>query len=189
MYAGNAALKGTGALSVAVPGELAGLHKVWKIYGKIPWNRLVTPAAQMAQNGFKISPFLYMQMAKTETGIMADKGLRKTFMKNDCLLKPGDTCYNKKLAKTLSEIARNGIKAFYNGSIGLKLVEDVKKAGGILTMEDLKNYQVKIREPVSIEVFGVNILGMPPPSSGGAAMSLVSEAVSLLTTSFFDIVV
>ncbi|XP_075491819.1 glutathione hydrolase 1-like [Primulina tabacum] len=173
MYAGNAALKDTGALSVAVPGELAGLHKVWTIYGKIPWNRLVTPAAQMAQNGFKISPFLYMQMTKTETGIMADKGLRKIFTKNGSLLKPGDTCYNKKLAKTLSEIARNGIKAFYNGSIGLKLVEDVKKAGGILTMEDLKNYQVKIREPVSIEVFGVNILGMPPPSSGGAAMSLI----------------
>lgn len=173
MYAGSAALKDTGALSVAVPGELAGLHKVWKIYGKIPWNRLVTPAAQIAQNGFKISPYLYLQMTKTETGIMADKGLRKIFTKNGSLLKPGDTCYNQKLAKTLAEIARNGIEAFYNGSIGLKLVEDLKKDGGILTMEDLTNYQVKLREPVSINVFGVNILGMPPPSSGGAAMSLI----------------
>ncbi|KAI3451101.1 hypothetical protein Pfo_007766 [Paulownia fortunei] len=173
MYAGNAALKASGAISVAVPGELAGLQNAWRKYGRIPWKRLVAPAAQIAENGFKISPFLHMQMMRTESGIMGDEGLRNIFTSNGSLLQSGDVCYNKQLAKTLRIISRHGTKAFYNGSIGLSLVEDVKKAGGILTQEDLQHYQVKVREPVSVDVMGVEIFSMPPPSSGGAAMSLI----------------
>ncbi|KAL3829922.1 hypothetical protein ACJIZ3_018724 [Penstemon smallii] len=174
MYAGNATLKASGARSVAVPGELAGLVDAWKKYGKIPWANLVTPAAQIAQNGFKISPFLYMQMTKTEAAIMADKGLRDIFTSNGSrLLEKGDTCYNKRLAITLRSISKYGTKAFYNGTVGQRLVEDVKKAGGILTMEDLRNYKVKRREPIKFNFMGMKLLSMPPPSSGGAALSLI----------------
>ncbi|CAK9166968.1 unnamed protein product [Ilex paraguariensis] len=173
MYAGNAALKASGALSVAVPGELAGLHKAWKQYGKLPWNRLVSPAEHLARNGFKISRYLHMQMVKTESGIMVDKGLHDLFTSNETLLKPGDICYNKKLAKTLRAISEYGVEAFYNGSVGLDLVRDVQKVGGILTMEDLQNYRVKLREPISADVLGLKILGVPPPSAGGAALVLI----------------
>ncbi|KAL0349888.1 UNVERIFIED_CONTAM: Glutathione hydrolase 1 [Sesamum radiatum] len=141
MYAANAALKASGVLSVAVPGELAGLHYAWKKYGRIPWNKLVSPSARLAKNGFKISPYLHMQMTKTESSIKGDEGLRSVFTSN--------------------------------GPIGVRIVEDVKKAGGILTLEDLQNYRVKVREPVSVDFMGVEIFSMPPPSSGGAAMSLM----------------
>ncbi|XP_011090593.1 gamma-glutamyltranspeptidase 1 isoform X3 [Sesamum indicum] len=173
MYAGNAALKANGVLSVAVPGELAGLHYAWKKYGRIPWKRLVMPAARLAKNGFKISLYLHMQMMKTESGIRGDEGLRGVFTSNSSLLQPGDICYNEQLAKTLRTISRHGARALYKGPIGVRLVEDVKKAGGILTLEDLQNYQVKVREPVSVGFMGVEIFSMPPPSSGGAAMSLM----------------
>ncbi|PIN05719.1 Gamma-glutamyltransferase [Handroanthus impetiginosus] len=173
MYGGNAAIKANGPLSIAVPSELAGLEKAWKKYGTIPWTRLVRPAAGIAENGFKISPYLHMQMRSTEAGIMGDEGLRNIFTSNGSLLQSGDLCYNKQLARTLRIIARFGTKAFYNGTIGFSLVKDVKKAGGILTVEDLHKYEVKLRKPVSLDVMGVEIFSMPPPSSGGASMSLI----------------
>lgn len=187
MYAGNVALKAGGVLSIAVPGELAGLHEAWEQYGKISWDRLVKPAAQLAHNGFKISPYLHMQMVKTESGIMADKGLRDMFTSNGSLLQPGDKIYNRKLAKTLKAISKYGVKALYNGTIGFNLVNDVRKARGILNMRDLQHYQVKLRKPISVDFRGVRILGMSPPSSGGAAMSLMLNILAqyegLLNTS------
>lgn len=173
MYAGNAALKASGPLSVAVPGELAGLTLAWSKYGKLPWKRLVAPAAVIAMKGFKISPYLHMQMVSAKSGIMADEGLRSVFTSNGSLLKLGGVCHNKELAKTLGLISRIGMKAFYNGSIGANLVKDVEKGGGILTREDLQNYSVKMRKPLRRAVMGVDILGMPPPSSGGPSMALV----------------
>lgn len=172
MFAGNAALKASGALSIAVPGELAGLHKAWKQHGKLSWERLVRPAENLAK-GFKISPYLHMQMVRTESGIMADKGLRDIFTSNGTLLQPGDTCQNKKLSQTLRKISKHGVQAFYNGSVGLNLIRDVRKLGGMLAMGDLQKYQVKLRKPISADILGHKILGMPPPSSGGAAMVLI----------------
>ncbi|KAK4716898.1 hypothetical protein R3W88_015236 [Solanum pinnatisectum] len=173
MYAQNAALKSSGVLSIAVPGEIAGLYNAWKQYGKLPWRRLVRPAAHLAHSGFKISPYLHMQMLRSESDIMANEGLNDLFTSNGSLLRIGDICYNKQLGKTLRALSTFGIRPFYNGSIGAKLIKDIRKSGGILTMEDLQQYQVRIREPIVADVMGFQIIGMPPPSSGGAAMVLI----------------
>ena len=178
MYAGNTTLKAKGGLSVAVPGELAGLHEAWRQHGRLPWKRLVQPAEILARRGFKISPYLRMQMGQTESDILEDKGLRSVFAPNGKLLKIGDKCYNKKLADTLRAISKFGPQAFYGGLVGLNLVRDVQKAGGILTMKDLKRYSVKQKEPISTNVLGLEILGLPPPS-GGPPMMLVSLCISL----------
>lgn len=176
MYGENRTKKASGPLSVAVPGEVLGLHEAWKNYGKLPWKRLVMPAARLANNGFMVSPYLHMQMVATESGIMSDKGLRNTFTLNGTsLLQIGEKCYNKRLAKTLAQIAKYGPKVLYNGIIGYNLAKDVLEAGGILTMDDLRSYRVNLRKPVSAETMGVKVLSMPPPSSGGPAMILVSK--------------
>ncbi|KAF7834238.1 glutathione hydrolase 1 [Senna tora] len=174
MYGGNTTLKARGALSVAVPGELAGLHKVWELHGKLPWKRLVKPAEILARQGFKISPYLHTQMVSTESYILEDPGLRSVFTSKGKLLKIGDICYNKKLADTLKAISESGPQVFYNGSIGLNLVKDVKKAGGILRVKDLKNYRVKQKVPLSVDVLGLKILGMPPPSGGPPMMLMLN---------------
>ncbi|XP_027336378.1 glutathione hydrolase 1-like [Abrus precatorius] len=174
MYASNTTLKAIGSLSVAVPGELAGLHEAWKQHGKLPWKRLVKPAEILARGGFKISPFLHMQMERTESDILNDQGLRSVFAPNGEILKIGDICYNKKLADTLRTISMFSPQAFYDGLIGLNLVKDVQNAGGILTMKDLKSYNVKQKEPISIDVLGLKILGMPPPSGGSSMMLLLN---------------
>ncbi|PKI45264.1 hypothetical protein CRG98_034344, partial [Punica granatum] len=121
MYGGNLTLKASGALSIAVPGELAGLHEAWRQYGKLPWKRLVSPAEHLARNGFKISPYLHMQMSTNEDGILADKGLREIFTSNGHLLGVGDICRNRRLAETLKKISQFGIGPLYNGSVGFNL--------------------------------------------------------------------
>ncbi|OAY79948.1 Gamma-glutamyltranspeptidase 1 [Ananas comosus] len=173
MYARNSALKSSGALSIAVPAEVSGLYEAWKQHGKLPWKRLVRPAEQFARKGFRISPYLHMQMEKTRSGILNDKGLRSVFTSNGDLLKPGDICRNRKLSRTFRAIAELGPDALYKGSVGINLVRDVRKLGGILTMKDLQKYRVKVQEPIKANVMGLTILGMPPPSAGGAGMILI----------------
>ncbi|XP_010531409.1 PREDICTED: gamma-glutamyltranspeptidase 1-like [Tarenaya hassleriana] len=173
MYAGNDTSKTKGALSVAVPGEVAGLFEAWKRHGKLPWKRLVRPAEQLAGRGFRISRYLYMQMDATKSDILADKGLSEIFASNGDLKKAGEIVRNPRLALTLRQIGNYGPKAFYNGTVGLNLVRDIRKAGGIITMKDLRSYRVQVKEPLSGDILGYKLLTMPPPSSGGAAMMLI----------------
>lgn len=170
MYAKNPAAKKIGPLSIGVPGELAGLHLAWQQHGKLPWKKLVQPVIKLAAEGFVISPYLASNIKSLKNAIMADKGLRGVFTVNGKLLNVGDTCYNKKLAETLQAISDFGPSVFYNGTIGKKLVEDVQAVGGILSFEDLQNYRVEVTDPISAEVMGYTILGMPPPSSGAAGL-------------------
>ncbi|CAN6466000.1 unnamed protein product [Victoria cruziana] len=162
-----------GALSMGVPGELAGLHEAWKRYGRVPWKRLSLPSVELARDGFLVSPYLAANMKKTEMRIMADPGLRRMFAPTGVLLKPGEKCYNPELAHTLQAISEYGPKAFYHGSVGENLVKDVQDAGGILTMQDLQDYKVEVSSPIALDVMGYKILGMPPPSSGTLGLSLV----------------
>ncbi|CAN7082548.1 unnamed protein product [Brassica oleracea var. botrytis] len=178
MYGGNLDLKKRGALSVGVPGEVAGLFTAWKQHGKLPWKRLVSPAKKLAARGFKITKYLYMQMNTTRDHILADKGLSKLFVSNGELKKPGTLCRNPKLALTLRQIAKYGPKAFYNGTVGVNLVRDILKSGGIITLKDLQSYRVNVKEPLSNDILGYRLLGMPPPSSGGAAMVLILNILS-----------
>ncbi|KAJ4715622.1 Gamma-glutamyltranspeptidase [Melia azedarach] len=173
MYHGNETLKKIGILAVAVPGEVAGFRKAWEQHGQLPWARLVKPAEVLARQGFKISPYLYFQMQQTESAVLSDQGLRSVFAPNGTLLQVNETAYNRKLAKTLELIGKYGVRTFYNGLVGLSLIHDIKKAGGIITMDDLRNYTVKTRTPLVEDVLGLEIIGFPPPSSGGATMMLM----------------
>uniref|UniRef100_A0A0C9QUN3 Glutathione hydrolase n=1 Tax=Wollemia nobilis TaxID=56998 RepID=A0A0C9QUN3_9CONI len=170
MYAKNPLSKKVGPLSMGVPGELAGLHLAWTQHGKLPWKRLVQPATDLASRGFVIKPYLANDIKVSEAAIMADKGLRDVFTVDGKILGTGDVCYNKKLGQTLQAISDFGPEAFYNGSIGKSLVADVQAAGGILTFTDLQNYKVELTDPISAEVMGYTILGMPPPSSGAVGL-------------------
>ncbi|VAH33016.1 unnamed protein product [Triticum turgidum subsp. durum] len=172
MYGGNDTLKARGALSIGVPGEIAGLYEAWKRHGKLPWKELVMPAAKLAW-AFTVSPYLHMQMKATEAGILGNAGMRAVYASNGAILKVGDVCRNGKLAWTLEAVAERGPAAFYSGPVADLLVKDVKEAGGIMTKEDLEHYQVKVRRPLSQNVMGLTVLSMPPPSAGGAGLMLV----------------
>ncbi|KAJ1271317.1 hypothetical protein BS78_06G119500 [Paspalum vaginatum] len=172
MYGGNETLKARGALSIAVPGEIAGLHEAWKHHGKLPWRRLVLPAARLAL-AFRVSPYLRMQMEATRDGILGHGGTRAVYAPRGDILRVGEVCRNVKLAETLRAVAEHGPGVFYGGAVGAQLVRDVRAAGGILTVEDLKRYTAKVRQPVTEDVMGLQVVTMPPPSAGGAGMLLV----------------
>ncbi|KAL2251136.1 UNVERIFIED_CONTAM: Glutathione hydrolase 3 [Sesamum indicum] len=173
MYEKNAGAKYQGALSMGVPGELAGLHTAWLKYGRMRWRTLFEPAIKLAKDGFTVRAYLGASIAENAKKIMADPGLRQVYAPNGKLLKTGDTCYNVELGKSLEAVAEQGPEAFYNGTVGEKLIEDVKKAGGILSMEDLRNYRVNVADAVVVDAMGYKILGMPPPSSGTVGLALV----------------
>ncbi|XVF88665.1 hypothetical protein PTKIN_Ptkin19aG0068800 [Pterospermum kingtungense] len=173
MYNNDIKAKYSGALSMGVPGEIAGLHEAWLRYGRLAWKSLFEPAIKLAKDGFVVSPYLGQNIAKHASMIMNDPGLRQVFAPNGKLLQPGEKCYNVELAHTLEEVAEQGPGAFYNGTIGEKLVEDVRQVGGILTMEDLRNYKVEVLDAMTVNVMNYTIYGMPAPSSGTLGMSLV----------------
>lgn len=180
MYKNSPEAKVSGALSMGVPGELAGLHAAWLKHGRLSWKTLFQPAIKLAKNGFVVSPTLGDYIAKGSTKILNDHGLRNIYAPNGNLLKEGDLCRNVELGRSLEAVAEQGPQVFYNGTIGEKLVKDVREAGGILTMEDLHNYKVEITDAVAVNVMGYTIYGMPPPSSGTLGLSLVGRFLSLL---------
>ncbi|KAM1201703.1 hypothetical protein ACFX2J_017761 [Malus domestica] len=173
MYASNPKAKAEGALSMGVPGEIAGLHEAWLQYGRIAWRTLFQPAIKLARDGYIVAPYLGGYLSTHGDKILSDPGLRQVFAPNGKMLKAGDTCYNVELGRSLEAVAELGPQAFYNGTLGEKLVEDVREAGGILTMEDLRNYKVNVVDAMAANVLGYAVFGMPPPSSGTLGLSLV----------------
>ncbi|KAG7545759.1 Nucleophile aminohydrolases N-terminal [Arabidopsis suecica] len=175
MYKNDASAKSLGALSMGVPGEIAGLYEAWKRYGRLPWKPLFEPAIELARGGFVVHPYLGKAISSHAAMILKDPGLRSVFSRNGQVLKPGETCYNPELARSLETISEQGPGAFYNGTVGEKLVNDVKKAGGIITMDDLRSYKVRVTNAMSADVMGYTIHGMPPPSGGTVGFSMVID--------------
>ncbi|CAM8945441.1 unnamed protein product [Rhodiola kirilowii] len=175
MYENNPEAKVYGALAMGVPGEIAGLHVAWKRNGRLPWKKLFQPAIELARNGFVVAPYLAKCIAASEKMILSDRGLQQVFAPNGKLLRAGDTCYNVELSRSLESIAEQGPQALYNGTVGEKLVQDVRVAGGILSMDDLRNYKVEITKAVAVNTMGYTIYGMPPPSSGTVGLSLIAN--------------
>ncbi|PIA42886.1 hypothetical protein AQUCO_02000381v1 [Aquilegia coerulea] len=173
MYAKDIKAKYLGALSTGIPGEIAGLHEAWSKYGRLIWRTLFQPSIKLAKDGFVVATYLAEAIAGKRDLIFADPGLRRVFAPNGKLLQEGDICYNIELAHTLEAIAEQGPQAFYNGTIAENFVKDVREAGGILTMEDMRSYKVKVTDAVAVDVMGYTILGMPPPSSGTVGLSLI----------------
>lgn len=173
MYNNDIKAKYGGPLSMGVPGEIAGLHEAWLRHGRLSWKTLFEPAIKLAKEGFVVAPYLGLNIGRHAHMILNDTGLRQVYAPNGKLLRAGEKCYNVKLAHSLEEVAEHGPGAFYNGTIGEKLVEDVRKVGGILTMEDLRNYKVEVSDAMAANVMNYTIYGMPPPSSGTLGLSLV----------------
>lgn len=158
--------------SVGVPGTVAGLHLAWKDHGQLPWKRLVIPAIRLALDGFPVSPWLASSLRGVLTNMAAYPASLRQFSLNRRPYRPGEILKQPDLAATLDRIARNGPDGFYKGKTARLLVEEMKRNGGLITLEDLESYQALRRTPISIPYRGFEILSMPPPSSGGVTLAL-----------------
>jgi gamma-glutamyltranspeptidase / glutathione hydrolase len=159
--------------AVGVPGTVAGLHLAWKTYGSKPWKDLVEPSVKLARDGFEMSDGLARSLARTLDSFRKYPASLAQFSKNGTPYEAGDLFTQPDLARSLQRIADQGPAGFYEGETAALIEKEMKANGGLITRDDLKNYQAKQRAPIKGTYRGYEIIGMPPPSSGGIAMQLM----------------
>lgn len=184
-----------GGLAIGVPGELKCLELAHARHGRLAWADVVEPAYQMAAKG---EPAINENLAHEITEILkileeahlkdADWGLRNLLTHDDNwenIKLEGEHLFNPALASTLKAVRDEGAHAVYTGERASLLANDIQAAGGIVTAEDLKSYRATIRSPVlAHDVQGFSIVGVPPPSSGGAAIVGAMRFLATFLTPF-----
>ena len=157
-------------LSVGVPGTVAGLHLAWKEAGSKPWKELVAPAIRLARDGFEVSHGLARSLAGQLDDFQKYPASLAQFSKNGKPYEQGDILKQPDLARTLTRIADQGPAGFYEGETAALIEKEMRSNNGLITMADLKAYQAKKRAVVKGTYRGYDVIGMPPPSSGGMAV-------------------
>jgi len=160
-----------GYLAVGVPGTVAGFALAHEKLGSKPMAELIAPAIQLAEKGFPLSWDLYDDFKDLAPAFKKYPGSAKSFLKRDTVLyEPGEIWRQPDLAKTLRRIQKNGRDGFYKGETARLLAADMRKNGGLITEEDLANYQAKERQPIHGTFRDYEVYSMCPPSSGGTAV-------------------
>lgn len=155
-----------------VPGTPAGLDLAYQKYAskKIAWRDLVEPSRLLAQNGYVLS-YRLAELFKSYKGTLEKyEDSKKIFLNGGKMFEEGDTLKQPELAATLARMQRFGAREFYTGKTAQMIADDMKRNKGLITLEDLKNYQAKERTPLQGTYRGYPIITMPPPSSGGIVM-------------------
>ncbi|MCG9712336.1 gamma-glutamyltransferase [Shewanella insulae] len=155
-------------LAVGVPGTVMGMELALKKYGTMSMAQVIEPAIKLAEQGISVTPDLASSLAGLKRRISQWPSSKAIFYRPDgSNFEIGDTLSQKALAHSLKLIKKQGSKGFYEGETAEKIVASVTQAGGIMTLDDLKEYRVVERQPVEGEYRGYKVVSMPPPSSGG----------------------
>ena len=154
-----------GHLSSGVPGTIAGLFATHK-YAKLPFKTLIQPAIELAEKGFAITAREAQSMNSIQNRLKENNTVACVFLK-PAGWKAGDTLVQPELARTLKRIRDGGAKGFYEGETAQLIIDEMKRGKGILSLQDLKNYQAVERKATQFNYRGYEIVTMPLPSSGG----------------------
>jgi len=164
---GDTELSQTGALASGVPGEVAAFDYAIKKHGKKKLRELILPAAQIAENGFAVTPSYAARLRSVADDLAKFEASRAIFFKDDKPLTAGDRLKQSDLASTYRAIAEQGSDWFYRGPFAQATEKWMKANGGIMTAADFANYRIALREPVETTYRGYKVISFPPPSSGG----------------------
>jgi len=157
----------SGYWASGVPGTVRGMEYASKKFGKKPWADLVEPAVELASHGFHLSYAQANSLHGAARGLGQFPESRRIFLRNGNYYEPGDLFVQPDLARTLERIAKQGANDFYEGETARLLAQDMKEHGGLITLEDLKDYRAIERKPLTGKYHGYDIITSPPPSSGG----------------------
>jgi gamma-glutamyltranspeptidase/glutathione hydrolase len=170
-----------GYKSVAVPGTVAGLELALKKYGTMKVADVITPAIRLADNGFPVSAKLAREFKEQRKDLQKFSVSSRIFLKNGKMYNAGEVLRQPELAATLRRIAKNGAAEFYRGETARMMVQHTTALGGLITMDDLAQYQPKVREVLRakyvLDGHNWEVISSPPPSSGGVA---IIEALNVL---------
>jgi len=165
-----------GQLASGVPGSVDGMVKAHDRYGKLDWTALLEPAVRLAEQGFAITAMQADELNRRK------KSFEKYNPEGTAFVKPGnwvagDTLVQPELAHTLALIGQHGRAGFYEGETADRIVAEMAAGNGIISHDDLKNYEAKWRKPVAATYRGYRVVSMPPPSSGGIALIAMLKSV------------
>jgi len=163
-----------GALAVGVPGTIAGVFAAHQKFGTLPIKTILTPVIALAKRGVVVT--------EKQEARLNEK--RSDFLKTNTDTihlalpwKTNDTISYPNLARTLENIMHQGRDAFYKGKVAETLVQFLKDNGGIITKEDLANYEAQWRTPITFNYDNLRIISMSPPSSGGIALAQILKSI------------
>ena len=157
-------------LSAGVPGTVAGLHHALTKYGSLSWQEVLEPSIRLAEEGFVVPHDMANILASSpyKQRLSSNEAAAKSYYKSDkSNYKAGETLKLPDLAWTLKQLAKFGPDAFYKGEIAKKIVKEMERNQGLISVEDLKNYKAVERSPVEGTYKNFRIVSMPPASSGG----------------------
>ena len=156
-----------GYRSIATPGSVAGMVYAERKYGKLGLARVMAPAIQLAENGFVLTAEEAHELTDPYLARFPDS--KRIFQRDGNLYKEGETFKQPELARTLQRIAADP-DDFYHGKIAHELVDELHKGGALLTLEDLAQFTVVERAPVTGSFHNYTVISAPPPSSGGIVL-------------------
>ncbi|PQE07429.1 hypothetical protein CJF30_00007169 [Rutstroemia sp. NJR-2017a BBW] len=194
MFKGNEKGAVFSGLASGVPGDLRGLEYLHKKYGALPWRAVCNPAVHVARNGFPVTEdtAYYMKNAMLWSGsnfLTDDPNWAVDFAPNGTLLGVGDIMTRNRLASTLETIAAKGVNAFYDGEIANATINAIQSTNGTMTLQDLKDYKVEIRNPLNITYRGYTLHSCGTPSGGSIALSILKliEGYNMSEPSLLDL--
>ena len=163
-----------GGMAVGVPGTIAGLYEIYEKMATLPWATLVQPAIDLAEKGFVVTKKQENSLNSKRSDFIKVNG-KETFY--GYKFKVGDTIKNDAIASTLKIIQKKGKKGFYEGPIAELIVDKIKKTGGIISLNDMKNYSPVWRDLINFKYKDLDIFSMGPPSSGGICLGQIMKMI------------
>jgi gamma-glutamyltranspeptidase/glutathione hydrolase len=156
-----------GYKAVGVPGSVAGMVYAQKKWGQLPLRTVMAPAIRLARYGVRLTYEEATSMREQHLGDFPES--KRIFQRNGKYYEPGELFVQPELARTLERIALNP-DDFYKGAMARELAADMKHGGGLITAEDMAEYEVKERQPIRGTYKGYEVISAPPPSSGGVTL-------------------
>ncbi|KAK3320916.1 gamma-glutamyltranspeptidase [Cercophora scortea] len=176
MYKDDPLASVRGPFAVAIPGELRGLEYLHNKHGRLPWRTVVRPAVKVARDGFPVSEDLirYMAVASSYSSFLVDDPIwAEDFAPNGTLVKLGDVITRKRYAESLEKIANQGPDVFYEGELAESMVDYIQALNGTVTLDDFKNYTVRIKPALSVDYRDYKLFTTEAPSSGAVMLSIL----------------
>ena len=162
--------------AAGVPGSVDGMVTVHERFGSMEWNELLQPAIELARDGFTLTSNEARYLNANQENFKTHNTVLPSNLIHD-QWNEGDTIYYKDLAKTLTRIAIDKRSGFYGGETASLIVEEMKRGGGLISLEDLSNYTSVWRDPISFTYKDCRVTSMGPPSSGGVALAQLMNIV------------
>ena len=171
---GATAVPGSGAQAVTVPGAFSGWDALVRAHGTVTLAEALEPAVRIAEEGFPVSPIVASDWAGVAEHLRRDAGAAATFLIDGEAPAAGEWFANPDLARTFRRVAEGGIEEFYGGDLGREIVDGLAALGGYLTLDDLREHEVRWVEPLSVRYKGYVLHELPPAGQGIAALQMLA---------------